>query len=144
MKESTATWLEEMAFDVEVDGHHFVIDAEEKFGGRDRGPRPKDLVLSALVGCTGMDVIAILNKMRVKVDSFSVTAKAKLRDEHPKVFTDIHIIYKFTGENLPMEKLEKAVNLSQDRYCGVSAMLREVANLTHEIVVEEKVTNAKK
>ncbi len=139
MKESTAKWLEEMAFDIEVDGHHFTIDAEEKFGGKDRGPRPKDLMLSSLVGCTGMDVIAILNKMRVKVESFSVSAKGKLRDEHPKIFTDIHIIYKFVGENLPMDKLEKAVNLSQERYCGVSAMLRAVANLTHEIVVEKSV-----
>ncbi len=129
------SWLEDMAFDSEVNGHHIIIDAEEKFGGKDRGPRPKFLTLTSLTGCTGMDVIAILNKMRIKPESFRVIAEAELATEHPKVFTKIHLIYEFKGKDLPMDKLEKAVNLSQDRYCSISAMLRKALDLTYEIKI---------
>ena len=129
------SWMEDMAFDSEVNGHHIILDAEEKFGGKDRGPRPKLLTLTSLTGCTGMDVISILNKMRVKVESFRVIADAEAASEHPKVFTKIHLIYEFKGKDLPMDKLEKAVTLSQDRYCSVSAMLKKVLDLTYEIKV---------
>ncbi len=129
------SWMEDMAFDSEVNGHHIILDSEEKFGGKDRGPRPKLLTLTSLTGCTGMDVISILNKMRIKVESFRVIADAEAATEHPKVFTKIHLIYEFKGKDLPMDKLEKAVTLSQDRYCPVSAMLKKVLDLTYEIKV---------
>ena len=135
--ESKVVWVSDLTFDVKQDGHNFLIDADEKVGGKDKGPRPKGLVLSGLAGCTGMDVISILKKMRVDVDKFEVKASAELTNEHPKVFTKIHIQYIFHGDNLPMEKLEKAINLSQERYCGVSAMLREIAEISHEIIVTE-------
>jgi len=130
-------WKDKMAFDASVNGHTIPLDADERVGGEDRGPRPKPLTLVSLGGCTGMDVISILGKMRVELDDFNVNVSGELTDEHPKYFHKIHIIYTFKGKNLPMDKLEKAINLSQDRYCGVTAMLNKAAEITHEIVVED-------
>ena len=129
-------WANEMAFEVEVNGFKIMIDAEERVGGKNRGPRPKPLTLVSLAGCTGMDVISILTKMRVKPDYFNVEVSGELTDEHPKYYHTIKLRYIFRGENLPMDKLEKAVNLSQERYCGVTAMLQKAAKIIHEIVVE--------
>lgn len=131
-------WLENMAFSAEVSGHEIIIDATEKVGGQDRGPRPKPLMLAALAGCTGMDVVSILKKMRVEVDDFNVSVEGELTEEHPKHFIHMHVIYEFTGKELPMEKLKKAVSLSEERYCGVSATYREAMKLTSEIKIKEK------
>lgn len=124
-----------MAFDVEVDGHKFMIDAVPEVGGKNRGPRPKPLTLASLGGCTGMDVISILRKMRVEPDYFNIAVSAESTDEHPKHYNKIKITYTFKGKDLPMDKLEKAVTLSQDRYCGVTAMLAKAAEITHEIKI---------
>ena len=133
-------WNEGMSFNVELDGFNFIIDAEENVGGKDLGPRPKGLTLISLAGCTGMDVISILKKMRIEVDSFEVSTDADLTNEHPKRFTDIKVIYTFTGENIPPEKVKKAVSLSEDRYCGVSATLNYSVELTNEILIKGKTT----
>ena len=129
------TWVDEMAFNAKVNGFNIMIDADERVGGKNRGPRPKILTLVSLAGCTGMDVISILTKMRVKPDFFDVEVEGELTDVHPKYFHTIRIKYLFRGKDLPMDKLEKAVNLSQDRYCGVSEMLRKSSKLIHEIVI---------
>lgn len=129
-------WKEDMAFEAEINGHKIMLDAAENVGGKDKGPRPKALMLVSLAGCTAMDVISILKKMRVEPDYFNVEVEGELEEEFPKPYHSIHIKYNFRGKELPMAKLEKAVNLSQDRYCGVSAMLGKAAKLTHEIVVE--------
>ncbi len=129
------TFKEDMSFEVGVDGHKFVIDAIPEVGGKDRGPRPKPLVLAALGGCTSMDVISILKKMRVELDYFNVAVAAEMTDEHPKYYNKIHLTYEFKGKDLPMDKLEKAINLSQERYCGVTAMLDKVAKITYEIKI---------
>ncbi|NCC72463.1 MAG: OsmC family peroxiredoxin [Sphingobacteriia bacterium] len=136
-KYADITFNEGMAFDVEVNGHRFVIDAEENVGGHDRGPRPKPLILAGLAGCTGMDVISILRKMRVEPDYFNVVVSAESTSEHPVYYNKIHLEYQFRGNNLPMDKLEKAISLSQDRYCGVSEMLRRSAEITSEIKILE-------
>ena len=124
-----------MAFETEINGHKIVMDADDKFGGEDSGPRPKALVIAALTGCSGMDVVSILNKMRVKFDSFEMKVETEVSGEHPKTYTRIHVIYEFTGENLEKDKLEKAASLSQDKYCGVAALLKKGAALTHEVRV---------
>ncbi len=129
-------WIEEMAFETEINGHKLILDADASVGGKDRGPRPKPLTLVSLGGCTGMDVVSILKKMRVNFESCRVSIEAEQTDEHPKYYHKIHLTYIFKGKDLPMAKLDKAVNLSQDRYCGVSAMLRDSAELTYEIVIE--------
>jgi len=131
------TWNEEMSFDASVNGHKIIIDAVEAVGGKDRGPRPKPLLLAALGGCTGMDVISILKKMRIAPDYFNIEVDAHSTEEHPRYYDKISIRYIFRGKDLPIEKLEKAVNLSQDRYCGVTKMLGAIAEIRHEIIIED-------
>jgi len=128
-------WQGKMAFVANVSGHEVMMDADTGVGGEDLGPRPKALLLAGLAGCTGMDVISILEKMRVFPATFDVKIEAEQTEEHPKVYSHITLVYQFGGKDLPIEKLEKAVSLSQDRYCGVSAMLSKAAVLTHRIEV---------
>lgn len=135
--EINVAWTGDMGFEAEVNDFKIKLDADEKVGGNNQGPRPKALTLVALAGCTGMDVVSILAKMRVVPEDFDVQVSGELTEEHPKYYDKIHIKYYFKGKDLPMAKLEKAINLSQDRYCGVSAMLGKAAEITHEIVVEE-------
>jgi putative redox protein len=130
------TWTKDMAFEASVNNHKIVLDAAEAVGGKDCGPRPKPLMLVALGGCTGMDVVSMLKKMRVEFDELNIEVEGELTDEHPKVYHTITIYYIFKGENLPMDKLEKAVNLSQERYCGVTAMLQKAAKIEHKIIVK--------
>jgi len=134
-QEIKVNWLEKMAFKAEVSGHEIMLDAAEAVGGENRGPRPKPLLMVALAGCTGMDVVSILKKMRVEVDDFNVRIEGDVSEEHPKQFTQMHVIYEFKGKDLPMDKLKKAVSLSEDRYCGVSAMFRKAIELTSEIKI---------
>ena len=128
-------WLENMAFETKINGHRIILDAEPHVGGEDLGPRPKPFMLAALGGCTGMDVISILRKMRVEVKSFNVRVIGDLVEEHPRRFHRMHVIYEFEGEDLPLDKLEKAVSLSEDRYCGVSAVYKDAMKLTSEIKI---------
>ncbi|RLC49219.1 MAG: OsmC family peroxiredoxin [Candidatus Cloacimonadota bacterium] len=128
-------WLNGMTFDAELNGHHFIVDAEERVGGRDLGPRPKGLVLSALAGCTGMDVVSILKKMKIENYELIVNVEADQTTEHPKVYQNIVVKFLFTGENLPVEKLKRAVELSETRYCGVTAMLKKSTSVTSKIIL---------
>jgi putative redox protein len=133
----TANWLGNMAFEADVNGHTIILDAIPEVGGENRGPRPKPLMLAALAGCTAMDVISILKKMRVPVKKFTVWVQGDLTDEHPKHFDKMHVVYEFTGKNLPMDKLKRAVQLSEEQYCGVSAVYKQTMELTSEIKVFE-------
>jgi len=131
------TWNANMAFTVNVDGHQIMVDADEKVGGTNLGPRPKPLLLASLGGCTAMDVISILKKMHIVPDYFNIITEGEITEEHPKHFTRIHLIYEFKGKNLPLEQLWKAVNLSQEKYCGVSETLRKAVEITSEIRILE-------
>ena len=140
MKETevvSTKWLENMAFETEINGHKLIIDAKEEVGGQDKGPRPKPLMLAALGGCTSMDIVSILKKMRVELKSLNVIVEGELSEEHPKRFTKMHVIYEVEGDDLPMDKIEKAVSLSEDKYCGVSAVYKEVMEITSEIRIKE-------
>ena len=134
--ESIVEWKSGMAFTAHQAGHDIPLDAPAASGGQDSGASPKGLLLSGLGGCTGIDVVSILEKMRVPFEGLSVEASAEQTEDHPKVFKAIHLRYRFKGRDLPMDKLERAVTLSLDRYCGVSAMLAKAAPITWEIVVE--------
>lgn len=136
-QEVSVKWLDEMSFEGEVNGHKIIIDADEAVGGKNRGPRPKPFMLLALAGCTGMDVVSILSKMRVELTDFKVSVKGDLTEEHPKHFSAMHVIYEFWGNDLPMDKLEKAINLSEDRYCGVNAVYKKVMSVTSEIITHQ-------
>ncbi len=136
-KETVSTrWLEDMAFETEIDGHKITIDAKPEVGGQDRGPRPKPMMLAALGGCTAMDVVSILKKMRVELKSLNVVVEGELSEEHPRRFLKMHVIYEVEGENLSLDKIEKAVSLSEEKYCGVSAVYREAIELSSEIVIK--------
>ena len=126
-------WTGDMAFEARVDEHRIILDAKAEHGGKNQGPRPKPLMMVALAGCTAMDVASLLKKMRVEVEDFNTIVEGELTEEHPKHYTSMHIIYEFKGKDLPMDKLQRAVELSQDKYCGVSAVYRKVMDLTYEI-----------
>lgn len=131
----TTRWLNNMAFEADVKGHKIILDAEPHVGGEGRGVPPKILMLVALGGCTAMDVISILKKMRVDVENLNIKVEGDLTEEYPKHFYKIHVVYEFTGKNLPMDKLQKAIDLSDEKYCGVSAVYKKVIEMTSEIKV---------
>jgi putative redox protein len=126
-----------MHFVGDLDGFEVPMDADAQFGGQGLGPRPKGLTLTSLAGCTAMDVLSILRKMQVEPEGFSVEAESDLTEDHPKVFERIVLTYRFKGKNLPRAKLEKAIKLSQDRYCGVSAMLQKATPIDWELLIED-------
>ncbi|MCE1169172.1 MAG: OsmC family protein [Sphingobacteriia bacterium] len=130
------TWSGKMAFESNVDGHQIKMDADASVGGDDSGARPKKLLLAGLAGCTGMDVVSILDKMKVSFDSFEIITDAVQTEDHPKVYEKITITYVFSGKDLPEDKLRRAIELSQDKYCGVSAMLRKSSELDWKLVIK--------
>lgn len=127
-----------MTFESKVGDYTIIMDAAPKVGGNNQGSRPKPLLLTSLAGCTGMDVVSLLKKMRVDFKDFQVDVQGELTEEHPKYYHKIHIIYILKGTGIDRSKVEKAVQLSQDKYCGVSAMLRKSAEITFEIMIEEE------
>ncbi len=132
---ANVVWKDGMAFEAHLDSFNFTIDAHEDFGGRKLGPMPKGLTLVSLAGCTAMDVISILQKMRVKIDSFEVATDGVIAAEHPKKFLEITIKYIFKGTDLPLEKIKNAITLSKETYCGVSATLQPTVRMSHQIII---------
>lgn len=130
-------WKESNVFSTDIDGHDITIDLGEDQGGQNKGPRPKKLLLASATGCTGLDVIEMLRKMRVEVKSFNIYIDAELTDEHPKQYSSMKVVYEFEGEDLPEKKIERAVKLSFDNYCGVLAMYKSAVPITYEV----KITN---
>lgn len=123
---------DKMAFDSQIDNHTVRIDTAGLLGD-DSGPSPKKILLSALAGCTGMDVVSLLKKMRVSFTDFEMDIDADLTEEHPKVYSEIRILYRVFGTQLNKDKVKKAVDLSQEKYCGVSAMLEKNSPITYNI-----------
>ena len=132
-EEINIQWKGKMLFNADSTGGSFNIDAAENVGGENNGLRPKALMLTSLAGCSGLDVVSLLKKMRVEIDDFTVNVKGELTDVHPKYYHKVHVEYKFYGSDLTKDKIEKAVKLSQERYCGVSEMFRQFADLTYDI-----------
>lgn len=133
LHEVTTKWQDNMSFSSIVNNHEVILDAEDIVGGNDTGPRPKPMMLTALAGCTGMDVVSLLQKMRVPFTGLTIHVSGELTDEHPKIYKKVHIDYYLEGDNLDRDKVQKAVDLSQEKYCGVSAMFKAFAELTFEI-----------
>ena len=113
-------------------GHAVLMDTTPNVGGAETAPQPMELVLMGLGGCTGMDVVSILRKMRVEWNEFEILLEAERAPEHPKIFTKIHVIYRIWGDHIPEENFKKAIDLSQERYCPVTPMLRRSAEITYE------------
>jgi len=130
-------WKGGLAFEADVNGHKVRMDAPVEGGGENSGVGPKRLQLVALSGCTGMDVVSILQKMRVDIEKVNIEVQGDVTDEHPKHYSNMHVIYEFTGKNLPIDKLEKAVKMSEETYCGVGALYRKAIEVTSEIKIIE-------
>ncbi|MCB0650930.1 MAG: OsmC family protein [Saprospiraceae bacterium] len=126
-------WKEKMQFDATVPGGVIPLDADEAVGGEGQGARSKPLMLAALAGCTAMDVASLIKKMRAEVDDFSIDVSGDLTDEHPKFYKTVKVVYDFYGADMKKDKIQKAVDLSVERYCGVMEMFRKFAEI--EIVV---------
>lgn len=132
-----ARWLNDLSFEAEVDGHKIYLDTSLEHGGKNLGPRPKPLMMVALAGCTGMDVAAILKKMRVEIEELTVEVEGDVTEDHPKRFAGMKVIYRVKGNDVPLKSVEKAVMLSKTKYCGVSANYSEAFDIEHEIIIEE-------
>jgi len=131
-------WNGKMAFTGTADsGHDVVMDANSKVGGENSGSRPTELVLMGLGGCTAMDVISILGKMKQNVTDFEIKLHADKTETHPKIFKDIVIEYVLTGHSLDRDAVEKAVKLSEEKYCSVQAMLRKAADIDIKVTILE-------
>lgn len=124
--------LQGITFAGKTDSNHWIMmDGPEDFGGSNAGIRPKELLLLSLGGCTGADVASILQKKRVKLDGYEMNLTADATEDYPQVYTKIHIEYIFYGEGIPAKDVEKAIELSQTKYCGVTAMLKKAMEITH-------------
>jgi len=138
MKETIKTrWLNDLAFEAEVDGHKVYLDTSIEHGGKNMGPRPKQLMMVALAGCTGMDVASILKKMRENIEELTVEVEGNLSEDHPKKFEGMKVIFRVKGKEVNRKNVEKAVNLSSTKYCGVSANYIKAFPVTHKIIIEE-------
>lgn len=128
-------WRERMTFDATTNSEHSLVMDSAPPDGDDRGVRPMELLLTALAGCTAMDVLSILQKKREPVQAFDVTIHAERAHEHPKVYTSIQVVYHVRGKVNP-KSLEHAIELSETKYCGVGAMLGKCATITHKYELE--------
>lgn len=125
-----------MAFATNINGHTIITDTAEDSGGNNLGPRPKALLMSAVVGCMGVDIMSMLNKMKIVLEDLNIEMEAETREDHPRIYNYINLIFKFKGKDLPVDKITKAVDLSHDKYCGVSAMLEKTVPINIEIIFE--------
>ena len=134
--EIVCSWLGKMEFEGDVMGHKIRLDDKSSFGSKDSGPSPKRLLLLALAGCTGMDIVPMLEKMRVPISGLRITVDAEGTDVDPRVYTRVRILYEFSGIDLEASrtKIARAVSLSQEKYCGVSAMLHKAMDIQYEIL----------
>jgi putative redox protein len=118
-------------------GHEIVADGSTKAGGGEEGYQPLELIPFALISCTGMDVISIAKKMRQEVTGLSLDVEVEQREEHPRFITKAHMTYNITGKNLDKAKIERAVELSEERYCSVRATISGVTKVTHTVNITE-------
>ncbi len=133
------TWKENMQFETDnPSGHKVFIDTSAEHGGNDTGLRPKAMMLSSLAGCSGLDVVSLLKKMRAEVDDLTIEVHGELTDEHPKFYHKVQVDYHFYGSEMDETKITKAVNLSVDTYCGVMEMFRKFADVKTNIYLHEK------
>ena len=127
-----------MRFDVETgSGHHVILDAAEHNGGQNSGPQPMEMLLVALAGCSGMDILTILRKKRQDITGYELRIHGMRAEEHPKVYLDITLEHIFSGHNIRPEAVERAIELTEERYCGASAMLGKTATIGHTFSIVE-------
>jgi putative redox protein len=130
-------WTDGLSFEADVMGFKIPLDADSEFGGQGKGPKPKPLMMVALAGCTGMDVVSLMEKMRVPFEKLNIRVVGDIAEDHPKRYKKMKVIYEVSGKSLDIKKIEKAVNLSKDKYCGVSASYQKAMDIEHEVKIIE-------
>ena len=129
---ATVRYMDNMAFTGTAGSGHIVwMDADASAGGENGGFRPTEMLLMALAGCSGMDVVSMLRKMRQDITEYRIEVSGSRRDEHPRIFTDITVEHVVTGHRVDPARVERAVRLSEEKYCSASAMLSRAAQVTH-------------
>lgn len=132
----SVTWQEGLRFEGKSQtGFSLILDSDPSVGGTNQGPRPMELMALSLAGCTAMDVISIMKKKRQDVTGFEVKVHTNRADKHPKVFTEIELVYLFYGRNIDPKAVERSIELSSEIYCPAQAMLKQVApiKISYEI-----------
>jgi len=130
-----------MQIKANIDEHVLTFDSRSDKGGNNTGPSPMNVLLASLMGCTLMDVVYILRKMRQDFTAADVViTDIERAEEHPKVYTKIHLVFKIKGNNLKENKVKEAVNLSQTKYCSISSMLSSTASLTYDVEIDNTIS----
>ena len=138
-KSAVVKQVQGITLTAKADSNHWVImDGSPEFGGAEAGSSPKELLLMALGGCTAMDVIPMLKKRKAPLENLEIRLSGTVRDEHPKVFTEIHMEYVFTGDGIDAADVERAIELSSTKYCAVSAMLKPAVKITHSYTIANR------
>lgn len=127
-------WMGKMQFNALVDGHTIVMDAPERVGGEDLGPIPKPFVLTALSGCTGMDIVAILRKKGKELSGLLIKVEGEISKQPPIEYVAAHVTYEFEGAPEDKDEALEAVRVSQEKYCGVSHMLKKIMPVTWDVL----------
>ena len=121
------------------DSNHWVpLDSVKTFGGSEAGTKPMEMVLIALGGCTAMDVLSILRKMREDIRDFNIELTAERAEGHPSVFTKIHLHYIIVGKDIKPDNVDKAIDLSMNKYCSITAMLKKSVEVTWDFEIKEE------
>lgn len=128
---TVTTWKKKHEFESRQNNNTIKLD-----GSKENGFSPKALLLTGLAGCSGIDVVDILEKMRVEFSDFTIDTEAEQTEEHPKVFKEILITYKMKTDKINGDKVKKAIDLSLEKYCGVSAMLKKNSPINYKLVIE--------
>ena len=138
VKKAYLKQIKGITFAAKADSNHWItMDGTEEFGGSNAGVRPKELLLLGLAGCTGSDVVSILKKKRANLDDFEINITAEISDAHPQVYTKINLEYVFYGK-VEVKDIERAIELSQTKYCGVTKMLEKAMTIEHSYRIEDK------
>lgn len=131
-------WQSGMSFETQIRSHRFLQDAKLEHGGKDLGPTPKELLLASVIGCTGMDTVSLMTKMRAGFTSCEVEANAETVKTHPQIFTRIDVTFHVKGAEMKNEAIIKAVRLSLTKYCGVSAMIDSTSPIHYRILANDQ------
>lgn len=138
LKKAYLKQVKGITFIGKTDSNHWItMDGPENFGGSNAAIRPKELLLLALAGCTASDVVTILEKKEVQLNNFEINISAEMQEEHPQVYTKINLEYVFYGKNIAREAVERAIELSQTKYCSVTAMLQKAILINHSYRIVE-------
>ena len=139
MTEARVNLIADMQFEGRSgSGHQLVMDADDGFGGHNKGFRPMELLLVGFGGCTGMDVISILRKKRQDVAGLEMNIRGERAESHPHIYTTVHIEYVVRGKGVQKEAVERAISLSLDKYCSVGATLAKASRITHSYRIMEE------